>query len=411
MMRPAFIPIRTTLMKRLCLLVIGAIFFACNSNDRITDVLQISDFFAVRLNPQSLTLAQGGTATLAFTAFDANCTGQPNCDPLAPGNPVQVNGVAKFRSTDTSVVKVDSTTGAITAQAKAGTANIIGTLQNIPGGPSLPSVTLADTTPVTVLATGATPPAVAGMTLTSSRATAGAGSTDTLTVTYTDAGGATVATQRAATNASGVGRPAFFSSDPSVATVGATGIVLGIRPGTATISASNTIGGATTTATFPVTITDPVTATVTIQTATSGAGILFFPETVTVSATQAAIEGRPNATTPGAVVTFTVIGTTLFPNTFTATTTPNNTDCFNVTFDNPAAAGPAPTAPQGSTVPAGNSGNIGTGAATSTNPPLCSVPTGTNTVGRDAQSRLFTTPGTYTFTSTTNGAKGTIVVK
>ena len=400
-------------MKKLFLAAVAAGFIACNSNDRITDVLQVSNFFAVRIDPQAVTLAQGGTQALTVTAFDASCSGQANCNPLAPGNAIQVNGVTKFRSTDTTVARVDSTTGIITAQAKAGSANIIGTLQNIPGGTSLPSVTLADTTPVTVLATGATPPTVADMTLTSSRATAGAGSTDTLTITYTDAGGATVATQRAATNASGIGRPAFFTSDPSVASVGTTGIVTGIKPGTVTISASNTVGGVTKTATFPITITDPVTATISITTATSGAGIIFFPDSITVSATEAAVEGRPNTTTPGAVVTFAVVGTTLFPNTFTATTTPNNTVCFNVTFANPAVALAAPTAPSGSTVPAGNSGNIGTGGAGSTNPPLCSVPAGNPlpAFGKDAQARLFVTPGTYTFTSTTNGASGTLVVK
>ena len=398
-------------MKKLCLFGLAVFFVACN-NDKITDVLQISKFFAVRIDPQAVTLAQGGTQALTVTAYDASCTGA-GCNPLTPGNPIQVNGVTKFRSTDITVATVDSTTGVITAQAKAGTANIIGTLQNIPGGTSLPSVTLADTTPVTVLPAGATPPAVNGMTLTSSRSTNGAGSTDTLTITYTDANGATIATQRGSTNASGIGRPAFFSSDPSIATVGATGIVTGVKPGTATISASNTVGGVTKTATFPITITDPVTATFSITTATSGTGIIFFPDTVTVSATQAAIEGRPNRTNPGAVVIWAVVPTTVFPQTFTATTTPNNTDCFNVTFADPSAAGPAPTAPSGSTVPPGNSGNIGTGGAGSSNPPLCSVPSG-NPVpafGKDAQSRLFATPGTYTFSSTTNGAKGTLIVK
>ncbi|HEX9221511.1 MAG TPA: hypothetical protein VF858_13580 [Gemmatimonadaceae bacterium] len=397
-------------MKKLCLLAVAAVLVACN-NDKMTEVLNVSQFYAVRVDPQAITLAQGGTQTLTVTAFDASCPA-PGCNPLAPGNPISVNGVATFRSTDTTVARVDPN-GVITAQAKAGTANIIGALQNIPGATSVPSVTLADTTPVTVLAAGATPPAVANMTLTSSRSTAGAGSTDTLTITYTDAGGATVATQRAATNASGIGRPAFFSSDPSVATVGATGIVTGVKPGTATISASNTVGGVTKTATFPITITDPVTATISITTATSGTGIIFFPDSITVSATEAVAEGRPNTTTPGAVVTWAVVGTTLFPNTFTTTTTPNSTDCFNVTFANPTAAGAAPTAPSGSTVPAGNSGNIGTGAAGSTNPPLCSVPGGNPppAFGKDAQSRLFTTPGTYTFTSTTNGAKGTLIVK
>ncbi|MFL5484090.1 MAG: Ig domain-containing protein [Gemmatimonadaceae bacterium] len=398
-------------MKRLCLLVLAVGFVACE-NDKITDVLQISNFYAVRIDPQSATLAQGSTLALTVTAYDATCMGA-NCNPLAPGNPIQVNGVSKFRSTDTTVARVDSVTGVVTAQAKAGTANIIGTLQNIPGGQSLPSVTFADTTPVTVLAAGVTPPAIGGMTLTSFRSTNGAGSTDTLTVTYTDAGGATVGTQRAATNTGGLGRPAFFTSDPSVATVGSTGIVTGIKPGTATIFASSTVGGVTKTASFPITITDPVTATISITTATSGTGIIFFPETVTVSATQAAIERRPNATTTGAVVTWGVFPTAVFSQTFTSTTTPNDTQCFNVTFTDPTVARAAPTAPSGSTVPAGNSGNIGTGGSGSANPPLCSVPAG-NPVpafGKDAQSRLFTTPGTYTFTSTTNGAKGTLIVK
>src|SRR6266581_8099749 len=348
------------LMKKLCLLAVAAVLVACN-NDKMTEVLNVSQFYAVRVDPQAITLAQGGTQTLTVTAFDASCPA-PGCNPLAPGNPISVNGVATFRSTDTTVARVDPN-GVITAQAKAGTANIIGTLQNIPGGTSVPSVTLADTTPVTVLAAGATPPAVAGMTLTSSRATVGAGSTDTLTITYTDAGGATVATQRATTNASGIGRPAFFSSNPEVATVGVTGIVTGVKPGTATISASNTVGGVTKNATFPITITDPVTATISITTATSGTGIIFFPDSITVSATEAVVEARPNAATPGAVVTFAVVGTTLFPTTFTATTAPNNTDCFNVTFANPTVAL--------STTPTGNSGNIGTGGAGSPNPPLC----------------------------------------
>jgi len=394
-------------MKKLCLLGVAAVFVACN-NDKMTDVLNQSQFFFVRVDPQAVTLAQGGTQTLTVTAYDASCTGT-SCNPLAPGNPLTVNGIPTFRSTDTTVATVTAA-GVITAKAKAGTVNIIGTLQNIPGAPSIPSVTLSDTTPVTVLATGATPPVVANMTLTSLRSTNGAGSNDTLTITYTDASGATVATQRGATNASGIGRPAFFTSDPSVATVGATGIVAGVKPGITTITASNSVGGVTKTATFPITITDPVTATFSITTATSGTGIIFFPSTITVSATEAVAEGRPNTTTPGVVVSFGVFGTTLFPNTFTATTTPNSTDCFNVTFATIAPVA-APAAPQGSTVPAGNAGNIGRGAAGSTDPPLCSVPTGSNAFGKDAQARLFTTPGTYTFTSTTNGAAGTIIVK
>jgi len=142
-------------MKKFCFFGIAALFIACN-NDKITEVLNVSQFYAVRVDPQAITLAQGGTQTLTVTAFDANCTGA-NCNPLAPGNPISVNGISTFRSTDTTVATVDPN-GVVTAKAKAGTANIIGALQNIPGGTSVPSVTLADTTPVTVLAAGATPP-------------------------------------------------------------------------------------------------------------------------------------------------------------------------------------------------------------------------------------------------------------
>jgi hypothetical protein len=403
-------------MKTLCLLGVAALLVVACENDKMTDILNQSQFYYVRVEPQSATLAQGGTQTLTVTAYDGNCGGV-NCNPLTPGNPVTYNGTITFRSTDPTVATVTND-GIVTALAKAGTTNIIGTLQNIPGGTSVPSVSLSDTTPVTVLAAGATPPVVAGMTLTSSRSTNGVGSTDTLTVTYTDAGGATVATQRAATNASGIGRPGFFTSDPSIATVGATGIVSGVKPGTATITASTSVGGVVKTATFPITITDPVTATISITTATSGSGIIFFPPTTVVSATEAIAEGRP-----GAVVTWGVFGTAVFPNTFRpiigasppdlVSTTPNSTDCFNVVFANPVAAGAAPTAPAGSTVPAGNTGNIGDPPPiTAANPRLCSIPT-TSTFGKDAQSRLFTTPGTYTFVSNTPGssASATLIVK
>ena len=401
-------------MKTLCLLGVAALLVVACENDKMTDILNSSQFHYVRVEPQSATLAQGGTQTLAVTAYDGSCGGA-NCNPLTPGNPVTYSGTITFRSTDPTVATVTND-GVVTALAKAGTTQIIGTLQNIPGGTSVPSVSLADTTPVTVLAAGATPPAVSSITLTSSRSTNGAGSTDTLTVNYIDAGGATIATQRAATNASGLGRPGFFTSDPSIATVGATGIVTGVKPGTATITASTSVGGVVKTATFPITITDPVTATVSITTATSGNGIIFFPPTTVVSATEAIAEGRPNATTPGAVVTWGVFGTAVFTQTFTATTTPNNTECFNVVFANPAAAGAAPTAPGGSTVPPGNTGNIGDPPpVTAANPRLCSIPTGTNAFGKDAQSRLFTTPGSYFFVSNTPGSSpgafATLIVK
>ncbi len=75
-------------MKRLCLLGVVAVLVGCN-NDKMTEVLNQSQFFYVRVDPQAVTLAQGGTQTLTVTAYDASCTGT-SCNPLAPGNPITV---------------------------------------------------------------------------------------------------------------------------------------------------------------------------------------------------------------------------------------------------------------------------------------------------------------------------------
>ncbi|MEP6858244.1 MAG: Ig-like domain-containing protein, partial [Gemmatimonadales bacterium] len=174
-------------------------------------------------------------------------------------------------------------------------------------------------------------------------------------------------------------RPQYYSTKPEIATVSSTGVVTGLNLGATTILATITVGGVTGTTSYDVIVTRPVAATVMIcgqacTTPVPGTGIAFTPASFTVSATQAQVQGLA-----GAVVTFTVAA-----NTFTATTTPNNTQCFNVTFANPGAAGAVP--------PSTNAGDIGT---------LCS----------GSQSRLFTTPGTYTYTNTTNGATGTIIVQ
>ena len=129
-----------TPMKKLFTLGLVAALFAC-SNDRITEIAQVSNFYAVRVDPQAVTLAQGGTQTLAVTAFDGSCTGA-GCNPLTPGNPITVTGTPTFRSTDTTVAKVDAN-GVVTAQPKAGAASIIGSLQNIPGQTGAASVTFA----------------------------------------------------------------------------------------------------------------------------------------------------------------------------------------------------------------------------------------------------------------------------
>ena len=367
-------------MKKLSLLCI-VVALGCNT-DKFTGIPSASNFFFVRLNPEAASIAVSETQQLSVTAFDAGPCSPGPCTPSVPGNPITVQGSPKFRSTDTLRVKVDSTTGLVTGIA-TGTASVIALLQDIPGFTSGPSVTLADTTVFTVTAA----PVAIGTVQLSGRATGtpntvGAGSTLTLVTTITDASGATV------TN---VGRPQYYSTKPAVATVSSTGVVSGLTLGTTTVLATITVGGVTRTTSFDVIVTPPVAATVMIcgqacQTPVPGTGIAFSPADITVSATQAQVQGLA-----GVVVTFAVAN-----NTFTATTTPNNTQCFNVTFSNPAAAG--------AVAPSTNSGNIGTGG---TSPPLCSNTTGT----LRSESRLFTTPGTYTYTNTTNGATGTIVVQ
>lgn len=353
---------------------------ACNT-DKFTDIPSISQFFFVRMTPEAASMAVGETQQVSVTAFDAGpCT--PTCTPSVPGNAIQVEGLPTFRSTDTLKVKVSSS-GLVTAIG-AGSASVIATLQDIPGKTSGTSVTRADTTVFTVTAA---PVALGNLALagraTGTANTVGAGSTLALTTTITDANGAVV------TN---VGRPQFYSTNPAIATVSSTGVVSGLNPGNTTILGTITVSGVTKTASYDVVVTRPIAGTVSIcgqgcqSAAIAGTGIVFVPSTLTVSATEAVVEGKA-----GAVVTWTVPN-----NTFSATSNPNNTTCFNVTFANPGAAG--------AVAPSTNTGNIGTGG---TSPPLCSNTTGT----ARSESRLFTTPGTYTYTSTTNGATGTIIVE
>lgn len=363
-----------TQMKRfgfLCMMVA----LGCDT-DKFTGIKSsASNFYFVRLDPQAASIAVGETKQVTVTAYDAGpCNGAP-CSPLTPGNVVVVPQAPTYRSTDTLRVRVSSS-GVVTGIA-AGSASVIATLQDIPGTTGGTSVTLADTTIFTVTAT---PVTFGGLAL-SGRATGtpntvGAGSTLALTTTITDASGAPV------TN---VGRPQYYSTMPEIATVSVTGVVTGVKPGATTILATIAVGATTRNASFDVTVTPPIAATVNICgqacQATPVTGISFTPATLTVSATQAQVQGAA-----GAIVTFTVPA-----NTFTTTTNPNNTQCFNVTFANPAAAGAATTG--------GDTGNIGTGSGT--NAPLCT----------GSRARLFTTPGTYSYTSTTNNATGTIIVQ
>jgi hypothetical protein len=359
-------------MKKIGLILLMVI-VACDTDQLTNIATNLSNFYFLRLTPEAASLGVGQTQQLTVTPYDAGPCGGTACSILTPGNPITVAGTPTFKSLDTTKVKVSSS-GLVTAIG-AGTTTVIATLQDIPAtGSGLPSVTRADTTAFTVTASATS---FGGIALSATRATDGAGSPDTLVVTYTDAAGATNGTQKATTTTgigATVGRPQFYSSNPENATVGTTGIITGVKPGTATITATISIGGVNKTATFAVTITDPVTATFSIQQAVSGTSILFFPQTLTVSATEALAEGKT-----GAVVTWSVLA-----GTFTTTSVPNSTACFDVTFANPSAAQ--------ASVTGGASGNITT---------ICS----------GTASRLFTAPGTYTFTSSTNGATGSLIVK
>lgn len=363
-------------MKRFGLLCI-LVALGCDT-DKFTGIKDsASDFYFVRLDPQAASIAVGETKQVSVTAYDAGPCGGAPCSPLTPGNPITVQQAPTYRSTDTLRVRVSST-GLVTGVA-VGSASVIARLQDTPGTTGGASVTLADTTIFTVTAA---PVTFGGLAL-SGRATGtpntvGAGSTLALTTTITDAGGAPV---------TGVGRPQYYSTKPEIATVSATGVVTGVKPGATTILATMAVGATTRATSYDVTVTPPVNATVMICgqacQANPVTGISFTPAALTVSATQAQVQGLA-----GSTITFTVPAST-----FTATTSPNNVQCFNVTFANPAAAG--------AVAPSTDSGDIGTGAAGTTNAPQCS----------GSRSRLFTTPGTYTYTSTTNNATGTIIVQ
>ena len=362
-------------MRKLGLLLV-ALTVACDT-DKFTGAPSSSGFYFVRLDPLAASIGVGETKQVTVTAYDAGPCGGSACSPLTPGNPIVVQQAPTFRSTDTLRVKVSST-GLVTGIA-VGTASVIATLQNTPGSTGGAAVTLADTTIFTVTAA---PVQLGSMQLTGRATgtpnTVGAGSTLALTTTITNASGAPI------TN---VGRPQYYSTRPDVATVSTTGIVTGVSPGSTTILASLTVGPATQTASFDVVVTQPIAATVMICgqacQANPVTGIAFTPATITVSATQAQVQG-----VAGATVTFTVPA-----NTFTAATTPNSTQCFNVTFADPSAAG--------AVAPSTDAGNIGTDAAGTTNAPLCT----------GSRARRFVTPGTYTYTNSTNGATGTIIVQ
>ncbi len=338
-------------MKKFGLFCFALTMLACN-NDKFTDIPSASQFYSVLLTPEAASIAVGQTQQVSLVPRDAN------------GNPLSVEGTPIFTSSDPTKVTV-SATGLVTGIA-VGTARVIGALQDIPGTLSSISVTRADTTIFTV---SATPLAVGALTLsapaTGPKTTVGAGSSITLVTAVTDASGATIPSASA-------GGAQYYSSNPTAATVSSTGVVTGVTPGTTTITATITVGGVTKTSSYNVTVTAPTTGNINIQRAASGSTTIAFPNPLIVSATQAKLLAAPTAPSlanTGAIVNFTV-SSLLFLD-------PAN--CVTVTFADPTKAL--------TTATGGSSGNI---------PNYCS----------GTQSRLFTTPGTYAYTTTVAGAPG-----
>ncbi|MEP6905263.1 MAG: Ig-like domain-containing protein, partial [Gemmatimonadales bacterium] len=180
----------------------------CNT-DQFTEVPADSNFYYVRLSPEAASLAVSQTQQLTMTAYDAGPCSGGTCTPFAPGNPLTVVQTPTFRSTDTTKVRVSST-GLVTAVG-AGSANVIGTLQDLPGVTDGLSVSRVDTTIFTVTAT---PVSLGNLQLAGRAAgtpnSVSAASTLALTTTITDATGAAVST---------VGRPQYYSSNTAVATI------------------------------------------------------------------------------------------------------------------------------------------------------------------------------------------------
>ena len=191
----------------------------------------------VTVQPNSVSIVQGSTSTLAAVTKDAS------------GN--TLTGRSITWTTSNGAVATVATTGVVTAVAP-GTATITATSEGKSG-----------TATVTV-----TPPPVATVTVSPSPATVIVQNAVTLTATTKDANGNTL-TGRAIT---------WTTSNASIATVSASGVVTGVAPGTATITATSEGKSGT----ASVTVIPPPVATVTVSPATAS---VFVPETTTLTAT------------------------------------------------------------------------------------------------------------------------------
>ena len=164
------------------------------------------------------------------------------------------------------------------------------------------------------------------------------------------------------------GLPVFFSSaDPTVASVDpVTGVVTGVRPGTVLIRASTTAYGVTMSDSVVFTITPPLI------------GLVAANPRTPVGSTTTVLEWAPGT------IEVSAGGHVLF-------VTQSTDQDIDVVFDDPDAATESFLIPSGG-------GNI---------PPFRAVPDG----GGAFVARMFLTPGSYDFHSTTFNTHGTIIVR
>jgi uncharacterized protein YjdB len=286
---------------------------------------------SVVVSPQTASVPVGGAVQLSASVLDAS------------GGALQGRLVG-WTSSDESIAVVSST-GSVTG-IKIGTATITASSEGVSG-----------TATVTVTAA-----AVASVTVTPSAASVTVGQTTALTAQTLDANGSAL-TGRAI---------AWTSSNTGIATVSATGVVTGVAPGSATITATSE--GKT--GTSAITVTAPAPAPVASVTVAPAALPLIVGQTGTLTATTR--DAANNVLTDRAITwTSSAEGV--------ATVAPNGT----VTA----------VAPGSATITATSEGKSGTATVTVTPIPVASVTVDPTTVA-------LTTGGTQQITATPRDAQG-----
>ena len=209
-----------TILKQISLLALaaclGLVLVGCQPGDPRSP--NVADVTALAVTPNPVSLEIGGVQSLTVTGT------------FSDGKTYVVNFGSTFVSSAPAVAKVDAATGYVTAVA-AGTANITAT-HTASGKTATTAVTVS---PLRILSIALSPATV--------DLEVGASQALTVTATYNNQ-----------TTGPVTAGSTFASSDPTVATVDAAGIVTGVAEGKATITARHTATGKTSTAAVSVTV-------------------------------------------------------------------------------------------------------------------------------------------------------------